>query len=268
MSLSGIRGLLREVGVFGVAAGFAMVASFGAVPAQRIAGIEVQGSPAIRATAARLGLEAGLGRPVSDRIVMSAVERLKRIGRAAGVKVDFRSSPAGVWVCYRVRENPKIESVEFRGNTAMTGAELAGDLALKHGQVLDYDVLYREVNRIPKIYLARKGVLYAGVLSPASVEVTGGRIVIDIQEFKLRSLEVRGASSDLRSAVLASLPLRRGQVLRRSDLLGGLFNVWQLPQVKDVDYRPRFDRERGEITLVLNLVEQGREALPRPAVAN
>jgi outer membrane protein assembly factor BamA len=229
----------------------------GAIPVARVVGLEVHSSAAIQQAAATLGLEKDLGLPLSDQLVMRGVAKLKRIGRAAGVKVDFRTSPAGLWISYRVRENPKITSIDFTGNTLMTRQELLKDLKLQPGDVLDYGVLYREVNRIPEVYLARKGVLYAGVLTPSAVEVRDGKIVIAIQEFKLRSLEVRGVGGRLKNAVMASLKLRRGQALRRSELLGGLFNVYQLPRIKDIDYRPLFDTDKGEITLVVTLAEEG-----------
>ncbi len=236
------------------------VACPGAEALTRVAGVEVRGSAAIRQSAMKLGFARELGQSLTDQVVARGVERLKRIGRAAGVRVDFRETPSGTWICYEVRENPAIESIEFQGNTAISDAELLKDFAVKPGEVLDWDRLYKEVNRIPEIYLARKGVLYAGVLSPLAVQANGGKVSIYVQEFRLRRLEVKGVRGHLRDAVLASLPLRRGQVLRRQDLLGGLFNAYQLPGIQDIEYSPKFDREHGEITLVLNLTEAGQPA--------
>lgn len=248
--------MLRSLGLVLVLFSTVPAFALASVSEPGVAGFEVQGSPEIRRLAESVGLERDLGRPLTDEVVLRGVERLKKLGRAAAVKVDFRKTRAGTWICYRVRENPKIESIEFRGNRLVSSTELAKELAIRPGEILDFDVLYREVNRIPAIYLEKKGILYSGVLSPAAVTVDGGKVTVEVQEFKLRGLEVRGVRGRLKDAVLASLPLRRGQALRRADLLGGLFNVYQLPQVRDVQYHPRFDREKGEITLVLNLTEQ------------
>ena len=233
----------------------------GAEAVARVAGVEVQGSEAIRRAALQMGLERELGQPLTDQAIHRSVEKLKRIGRAAGVKGDFQQTPAGTWVTYRVRENPAVESIEVLGNSVISDTELRQDFAVKPGEVLDWDRLYREVNRIPEIYLARKGVLYAGVLSPLAVQANGGKVTIYVQEFRLKRLEVQGVRGHLKDAVLASLSLRRGQVLRRQDLLGGLFNAYQLPGIQDIEYNPKFDREHGEFTLVLNLTEAGQPAV-------
>ncbi len=254
--------MLRTISTAFLAVLFTVGTAAGSIPEQRIAGYEIHGSPEIREAAMSLQLEKDLGQKLTDVAVQRGVDRIRTIGRASSVRIDFRQTSRGTWIVYNVRENPVIESIEFTGNDLMTAEELLADLAIAPGQVLDYNLLFGEVNRIPRVYLARKGILYAGAMSSDSVSIDGGKITIDIQEFKLRTLEVRGARGHLKNAVLKSLHLPRGQALQRTDLLGGLFNVYQLPRIEDIQYLPEFDREKGEIRLVLELTEQDGAALP------
>lgn len=230
-----------------------------------LGGFKVVGGKAAQEAFEALGLRRYVGQPITNEIVDRGLEVLKALGTTQAIRADIEPGArvGEVLVKYTVVENPRIESIQFEGNASFPAEELLSHLDLRVGQVLDYTQLYGEVNRIADLYLEEKGLLYAGVVNPAQVEVEGGKVTIHVTEYRLRRVDVQGVGGSTRRAVLASLPLKHGEVIHRPDLMGGLFSISRLPQVEDLQYSARFDDDRGEVTLRLDLT-RGRQAASWP----
>lgn len=226
-----------------------------------ITGYEVVADPAIASSVAPLkaDMTKNVGKLLSRDIQLADVKRFQDLGTVANVKTGTRHYKDGVKLCYKVEANPKIQSIAIEGLESLDQGEVLAEFSSKPGQVLDYARLYADLNRIPALVLERKGVMYVDVLDQRDVQVDQGRIVIHVREFTMGDLVVRGVAGAEAELVRRAFRPRRGRPIVRAELLGSLCDIYQLSTVKDVDWQPKFDREAGRVSIVLEVTPKNLE---------
>jgi hypothetical protein len=220
-----------------------------------ITGYEIVADPAIAHAVAPLQAELtkNVGKPFSRDIQMADVKRLQDLGTVANVKIGTRPFKHGTKLCYRVEANPKIQSIALEGLTTLDADEVLAEFATRPGQVLDHAKLFRDLNKIPALVLERKGVMYVDVLDHKDVKVTDGHVAVAVREFTMGDVVVRGVSGAEAELVRKAFKPKRGRPVVRAELLASLCDIYQLSIVKDLEWKPKFDREAGTVSIVLQV---------------
>lgn len=226
-----------------------------------ITGYEVVADPAIAGAVAPLkaGMMKNVGKLLSRDVQLADVKRFQDLGCVANVKTGTRPYKDGVKLCYRIEANPKIRSIAIEGLESLDAGELLAEFGCQPGQVLDYTRLYADLNKIPQLVLDRKGVMYVDVLDQRDVQVDEGRIVIHVREFAMGELVIRGVAGAEAELVRRAFKPKRGRAILRAELLASLCDIYQLSTVKDVGWRPKFDREAGRVNIVLDVTPKNQQ---------
>lgn len=224
--------------------------------APRITGYEVVADRPVLEQVRQLELEGSVGHALTRSRIRSDIRRIQLLGTVARVHVGTRDHGGGKKVLYKVDANPVIGRIVLEGVTAVPAREIFAAFHTKPGQVLDYRKLYRDLNKVPEVY-ARHGLLWADVMGPSDVRVKGGEVRIRVREFKLGRVVIRGIDGGLREMVRGSIQLRPGQMVPRSKLLSSLHAIYQTSFIRDVRWKPLFDKERTRVTLVLDIEGEG-----------
>lgn len=230
--------------------------------ASRITGYEIVADPAIANLVAplRSAFLANVGKPLTRDVQAADVRRLQDLGQVAMVRTGTRPYKEGAKLLYKVEANPVIKSITLDGLTQLPACDVIKDFASKPGQVLDYTKLYADLNRIPEMVLAKKGVMYTDVVGAKDVTVTDGHVTVAVREFTMGDLVLKGVAGAEADLVRRSFRVRRGQPVVRTQLLTSLCDIYQLSMVEDVEWHPRFDRGAGRVDMVLEVTRKGTPA--------
>jgi len=198
-----------------------------------------------------------LGKPYTRQLLLDDVRRFQLIGTVGMVRTAQRPFKNGRKLMYRVESNPVIKSITFMGLTQFKPAEVTARFCSSPGKILDYTKLFADINTIPSMYLEKKGIMYADVTDLKDVAIRDGHVTITIREFKMGDLVIQGVKGPEADLVRRAFKLKKGDPIRRSALLASLCDIFQLSTVKDLDWYPRFNKERTSVSLVLQVVPAG-----------
>jgi hypothetical protein len=192
-----------------------------------------------------------LGKPLTRKLLLEDVKRFQLLGTVGMVRTGQEDYKNGKKLLYKIEANPPIRSLALTGVTQFEPAELLKGFKSKEGQLLDYTRLYSDVNTIPDAYLNQKGIMYADVTDHKDVTVKDGHVSIHVREFKLADLVIEGATEALEKNIRRTFKLASGDPIHRDALLGSLCNIYPLEDIKDLDWFPKFDREKCTVSIVL-----------------
>lgn len=235
---------------------------FAGAGASRITGYEIVADPAIASLVAPLKERflANVGKPLTRDLQQADVKRLQDLGQVSMVRAGTRPYKEGAKLLYKVEANPVIRSIALDGLTLVPADEVLETFASRPGQVLDYTKLYADLNRIPDLVLAKKGVMYTDVIGAKDVTVEDGNVKVAVREFTMGDLVLKGVTGAEADLVRRSFRVKRGQPVVRSQLLTSLCDIYQLSMVQDVEWYPKFDRAIGRVDMVLEVTRKGTPA--------
>jgi hemolysin activation/secretion protein len=231
-----------------------------------ITGYELVADPAVEAQVAGLKdqLMKNVGQPFARARVEADVKLFQDLGTVAMVRTAQRPYKGGTKLCYRVEANPVIREIRLEGLTVLDPAELVGTFQSRAGQVLDYTVLYSDLNRIPERCLAEKGVMYVDVIDPKDVTVEDGVVTARVREFTMGELTIEGCSGAHAQLVRRTFQPVAGKPILRRALLASLCDIYQLSTVKDLDWNPKFDRENNRVNINLMVTPADETQASKP----
>ena len=230
--------------------------------APTITGYEIVADPALQAAIApmRTAFLANVGKPFTRDVQLDDVKKLQGLGTVALVKTGTKAYKDGEKLCYKVEANPVVKAIELEGLTQLPADEVLREFKTQPGQVLDYTRLFEDLNRIPEMYLQKKGILYTDVTDVKDVKVEDGRVTVKVREFAMGDLVVRGVSGAEADLVRRTFHVKRGAPVQRSQLMTSLCDIYQLSTVEDVDFTPRFDKDAARVDIVLDVIPAGEKA--------
>lgn len=196
---------------------------------------------------------ANIGKPFDRKILLEDVRRFQLLGTVGMVRTGQEDWKNGKKLLYKVEANPLIRSLELRGVTQFKQEEILEGFKSKVGQLLDYTRLFNDVNTIPDLYLSRKGIMYADVTDLKDITVHDGHVQIQVREFRLGDVRVEGLTGKAAELVLRTFKLHHDDLIVRDSLLGSLCNIYQLDEVKELDWFPKFDHEKGLVDIILSV---------------
>ena len=98
-----------------------------------VLGVDIQGNQAVKESRIRAELRTRLDREFDPEVTKADVRRLYKTGLFRNIKTFTRSEPGGVYVVFRVFEQPTVRYVKYIGNRYYKDAKLDKQTGLKVG---------------------------------------------------------------------------------------------------------------------------------------
>ncbi|MCI0707701.1 MAG: outer membrane protein assembly factor BamA [Ignavibacteriae bacterium] len=148
----------------------------------RILGISVQGQRSADANAiiANTGLKVGDEIAVPGQQTRTAIERLYGLRLFADVQIYIENrTPEGVYLQIRVRENPRLERVEVKGNDELSEDDILKTVSMVKGQIVSEHEVSSFIRQLKAKY-DEEGYLNAVIRDTllASEDTTSSRVVL------------------------------------------------------------------------------------------
>ena len=193
------------------------------------------------------------GTILSRDVIQHDVEAVYNQGFFSYADFDLRPEGGGVAVTFTVRENPKIESITFTGNTQYTHEELMHEVFSQEGTVFNRQFFRNDLDRIQEKY-HKDGYVMARV---SDVQINGGDITVTILEPKVRDIIIQGNTKTKTYVIRREIKLKDGDLFNVVHFRHQLSKLQGLGYFEDVNVA--FDvpeDEEGVLDLILTVKEK------------
>ncbi|MFA5928575.1 MAG: POTRA domain-containing protein [Candidatus Margulisiibacteriota bacterium] len=227
-----------------------------------IIAVDMQGLNALSETVIRQ--EANLLTRANSQLKQSKVETdlkaLFALGCFQAVSVDIKEERNGIKVVYMVQENSVVREIDIQGNTIYSKAELIKPLATKIGQVLNFSVLDKDLEKINDLYLQDSYDL--AKVESSVYDQESGTLFIKINEVAVEDIVVTGNEHTHDHVILREMKTQPGSIYnslqlrkdRNKILALGLFANVLSPQLVP-------GKDKSRIKLSIRITEQKVNAL-------
>jgi outer membrane protein insertion porin family len=157
----------------------------------RILGISVAGNETTDAGLIRAHSGLSVGQDVTGDDVQTAIHQLWKQSLFSDVQiVEDKETTEGVFITIRVKEYPRLERIDVKGNKKLKGDDLTTLLQLTKGQVIAPRDVVRLKGRLKKKY-SEMGYLLAEIDINTFQSQTSGRQIVDVTVKEGRKVKIR-----------------------------------------------------------------------------
>ncbi len=124
--------------------------------------IKIDGLQRVEEASVRKVLKSNEGYPYSSDMISDDIRAIYKLGYFSDVIVAKEDTDEGIRLIYTIRERPSIRNVKLEGNDDVKDDDIEEVLDVKKHQVLSYDKLKRNAEKIRNVYID-KGFFLADV---------------------------------------------------------------------------------------------------------
>jgi outer membrane protein insertion porin family len=163
----------------------------------RILGISIVGNQSTDAGLIRAHSGLSVGQDVTGDDIQTAIEQLWKLNLFSDVEiVEERETPEGVYISIHVKELPRLERIDIKGNRKLKGDDLDKLVKLTSGQVVEPRDLVLLQNRLKKKY-EEMGYLLAEIDVKTFASTVSGKEIVDVNvkegpKVKIRKIAFEG----------------------------------------------------------------------------
>ncbi|MBI5059078.1 outer membrane protein assembly factor BamA [candidate division KSB1 bacterium] len=210
----------------------------------KVLGISVEGNSTTDAGLIRAHSGLSIGQEVTGDDIQAAIHQLWKLNLFSDVQIlEEREIEAGVYFVVRVKEYPRLEKTDIKGNKKLKGEDFNSLIQLSPGQVVQPKDLVRLKNRLLAKY-ADKGYLMASVEVNSYTSEATGRQIVSLNIAEGAKVKIQKVSFVGNAAVSSKTLRGKLKGIKRKTLLrSGEFK----PEKVDEDKRliEEFYRSRG-----------------------
>jgi outer membrane protein insertion porin family len=155
---------------------------------EKVISVEVEG---LQSVSEEMVIEAVQVRPgdlLTEEAVRSDLEAISETGLFFDVAARFYSQVGGIRLVYEVVENPKITSINFKGNEAVSRDKLDLLMSVRPGEILNLKKLNGDLERILKYYY-NEG--YSAKIKDVNITEQGD-VTIELVELRVADVRIEG----------------------------------------------------------------------------
>lgn len=127
-----------------------------------VVAIRVEGNTHINTQLILSAVSLSLKEPFDPQKVEQDVKSIYDLGYFAKVWVETKRYPDGIEVIYKVEELPVIQGINIQGNTVLPTEEIRQAMIIAPGQVMNWHIFQRDLERIKALY-SNRGFLMTAV---------------------------------------------------------------------------------------------------------
>ena len=166
-----------------------------------------------------------VGEPFTAQQSEDAREAIMKMGYFLDVQISQEAVAEGVKVTISVVERQRVENITFVGNTVFSDAVLLGLMRTKIGNIVDNDVIRRDMGRITDHY-EQGG--YLAEVSQARVDPRTGVLSIVIDERRIEAFKVEGLKKTKEWVVRRMILTKPGSLYKQSAVAKDLQRIYSV----------------------------------------
>ncbi len=196
---------------------------------------------------------------VGDEFSTEVALRDRRVLKDSGIFYEayqtFKEVPEGVIITWHVMENPVLKDVEFSGNTVFSDDELKKLITIKHGAIIDQNILHDNLAAIQEKYRAA-GYVYARIINPSPTLDKSGILSLKINEGILEDYKLKGNTRTKDYVILREMRQKPGTPFNVKSMNRSVERLYNLGFFENVNVKPLPGVEPNAVVLEIEVKER------------
>ena len=203
----------------------------------------------------RNSIMAHVGDTFSTEVALRDRRVLKDLGIFYEAYQTFTEIPEGVIITYHVIENPVLKDVEFSGNTVFSDDELKKLITIKHGAIIDQNILHDNLAAIQEKYRAA-GYVYIRIIDPSPNLDTSGILSLKVNEGILEDYKIKGNTRTKDYVILREMRQKPGTPFNANAMQRSIERLYNLGFFEAVNIKPLSGVEPNAVVLEVEVKER------------
>ncbi len=176
---------------------------------EKVISVEVEGLQSVSEETVIEAVQVKPGDLLTEEAVRSDLEAISGTGLFFDVAARFYSQLGGIRLVYEVVENPKITSINFKGNEAVNRDKLDLLMSVRPGEILNLKKLNGDLERILKYYY-NEG--YSAKIKDVNITEQGD-VTIELVELRVADVRIEGHKKTKDYVVRRYITVKPGELL-------------------------------------------------------
>ena len=218
-----------------------------------VVAIRVEGNKNVNTNLILSAISLGLKEPLDLEKIKQDVKSIYDLGYFSKVWVETKQYPDGVEVVYKVEELPVIQGIDIRGNTVLTTEEIRQVMIVAPGQVMNWQIFQRDLERIRALYSNR------GFLMTAAENIQfdeNGVLHFVIREGMVERVEFDGLQKTKEYVLRRELKFTPPVVFDFSKIKESMRAIYNLGFFEDISMKLEPGSDRDHVVVRVKLVEK------------
>ncbi|HHY32300.1 MAG TPA: BamA/TamA family outer membrane protein [Firmicutes bacterium] len=195
--------------------GLLSACAFAQVPTgEKVVAVEIDGLKTIPQETVMEVVKVKVGDTLTEDAVRADMQAISDLGLFFNVSARFHPDLGGIRLVYEVVENPKVKSIAFKGNEAVSTDKLDLLMSIKPGEILNVKKLNGDLERILKYYY-NEG--YSARISDVNVSEQGD-VTIVLEELRISDVRVEGNTKTKEYVIRRQITVKPGELLNVNKL--------------------------------------------------
>lgn len=250
-----LAALVVALGVSFVSAG-----AFAQVPSgEKVVAVEIDGLKSVPKETVMEVVKVKVGDTLTEEAVRADMQAINDLGLFFNVSARFHPHLGGIRLVYEVVENPRVKSIAFQGNEAVSTDKLELLVSIKPGEILNVKKLNGDLERILKYYY-NEG--YSARIKDVNISEQGD-VTIILEELRVSDIRVEGNKKTREYVIRRQITVKPGELLNVNKLREDQRRLGNLGIFESVDVKLDLDEaKKGYIvTYVVKEAKTGSAAL-------
>ena len=250
-----LAALVVTLGVSLVSAG-----AFAQVPSgEKVVAVEIDGLKSVPKETVMEVVKVKVGDTLTEEAVRADMQAINDLGLFFNVSARFHPHLGGIRLVYEVVENPRVKSIAFQGNEAVSTDKLELLVSIKPGEILNVKKLNGDLERILKYYY-NEG--YSARIKDVNISEQGD-VTIVLEELRVSDIRVEGNKKTKEYVIRRQITVKPGELLNVNKLREDQRRLGNLGIFESVDIKLDLDEaKKGYIvTYVVKEARTGSAAL-------
>jgi len=233
--------------------------AFAQVPTgEKVVAVEVDGLKTIPQEIVMEVVKVKVGDTLTEDAVRADMQAISDLGLFFNVSARFHPDLGGIRLVYEVVENPKVKSIAFQGNEAVSTDKLDLLMSIKPGEILNVKKLNGDLERILKYYY-NEG--YSARISDVNVSEQGD-VTIVLEELRVSDVRVEGNTKTKEYVIRRQITVKPGELLNVNKLRDDQRRLVNLGIFESVDIKLDLDEAKTGyiVTYVVKEAKTGSAA--------
>ena len=217
-----------------------------------VVAIRIEGNENISSDLILSAVALSLREPFNPEKIQDDINAIYDLGYFSQVYVDTVSYPDGIEVIYVVEEFPVIEDIYIEGNTAIEDENLKANMILARGQVMNWRIFQRDVERIRALY-SNEGFLVTAV---DEIDFAEGVLRFTVFEGIIEDVVFQGLEKTKEHVLRRELTFDTPHVFDFSVINRSMRAIYNLGFFDDISMRIEPGKDRDHVIVKATVIER------------
>lgn len=232
---------------------FLRICAFGQEVALPVVAIRVEGNEHINTQLILSAVSLRLKEPFNPQKVEQDIKSIFDLGYFSKVWAETKRYPDGIEVIYKVEELPVIQDIDIQGNTVLSTEEIRRAMIIAPGQVMNWQIFQRDLDRIKALYSNR------GFLMTAAENIRfdeKGVLHFTVREGIIERVEFEGLQKTKEYVLRRELTFTPPVVFDFAKIKESMRAIYNLGFFEDITMKLEPGSDRDHVVVRVKVVEK------------